>query len=514
MKRSTLGNVGRAGLWGLFGSILGTGKQLLIGPLFGATGNTDAFFAASQLPRRMGELLGFEVMKGALTSHFSSISEKEKLSYRFSAIMNAILILGSLFSILLVVFAGPVMSLLVKGFEESVLLLSIQLARIVLPVILLIGLTNLLSSLLNSLHCYNVIGIVRVVVNFTAILFIVFFYRSWGVYSLAVGYLTGWFLAVVIQVPMLLKRGIRYHPFFQGQWALIREIFRLLTPLFLGIFISQINAFVILGLASMLDAGSVSAMNYSMALFGTLVVVTTQPFFVVLLPKISKTEKFDLSNKLQEYSTIFIFIFVPVAFFLFSQAHLIVAIIFGRGDFDLRAIEITSNAFKANALGVFFWASSLLFMQFFLAQKKTLTIGIVDFVTIALHIALNFILVKHYNLFGLVLAMSIAHGLRYFVYGFILGKQGILSLWNTYKELLLAVIAVIPGILGIVYFKQFFIELIGPKFGGVFFEVSIFLILSLVFGLSYLIFSNLLRLQGPRLAWQEISKTRFLRYLS
>ncbi len=503
MKKSTFGSISNVGLWELFGAVIATLKQLIIFPIFGATGNTDAFFASSQLSRRMSEFLGFEIMKGGLISHYSGLTEKEILNRNFSALLNFLLLFGGGIVILLIAFAEPILGLIVKGFDSDIMALSVRMSRLVFPVILLIGLNNLFSSLLTALHVYNVSGKMRVVINIVMIGCTLALYRSLGAYALAVGYLAGWVASTLYQLPLIFKSGVRYHPVFKGQWQIVKMVIVMLSPLMLGLFVSQINAFVQLRLASELAVGKVTAMNLSLALYSTMIVVLTQPFLLVLLPRISKNNK-EMPTKLIEYTDIFAFIFIPISFFLFSQSELIISVVFGRGDFDQRAIEITASAFRAYAAGFFFWAQTLLQIQFFLAEKRTRVIGIVDFVTVSINIGLNFLLVHYWDLFGLVLALSIAYAMRFVIYTFILGNA------SSVPQQLLSALASAAGFIAL-NFVDMSILVKMLNLSGVIGEISLLGLNLGLFTLVFMLLAFIFRLNGPYLAFREIKKTGILR---
>jgi putative peptidoglycan lipid II flippase len=97
----------------LLGRILAVLKQALIAFFFGASGSTDAIFVAQNLPELFTNVLGFNVMKGGIVSHFSQIDEKDELRYTriFSSVLNFIIFVALSASILCYFFAPEIVRL-------------------------------------------------------------------------------------------------------------------------------------------------------------------------------------------------------------------------------------------------------------------------------------------------------------------------------------------------------------------------------------------------------------------
>jgi peptidoglycan biosynthesis protein MviN/MurJ (putative lipid II flippase) len=79
-----------------------------------------------------------------------------------------------------------------------------------IPVILLTGFSNFITSVLNARHLYSVTVFYQLFGSIVSILFIVFGYNYLGVYSLALGLSFGWFISLFFIIPVYRKSGIKY----------------------------------------------------------------------------------------------------------------------------------------------------------------------------------------------------------------------------------------------------------------------------------------------------------------
>lgn len=429
-KTKTYISIGKVGLIKAIAKLLAFLKTVLIARFFGASGLTDAWYVAYTIPEMLINFLGFQDLKGATTAIFSHYSENnpKELSKAFSAIFNLLMLVGILVSVIAVLFAGFLVNITAHGLDSELLRLAAELARIVLPVIIFLGISNYLMSFLNALEYYSIPAIVQLLANLVAVLMIFFFHDSFGIKSIAWGILLGWIAAFIVQMPILLFAKIRYRPFYFGKFDAIKKFILLFSPLFIPIFASQINALVIKNLGSTLRPfGKITAYSYAILIVGSLISVAVEPFTIVLLPRFSrfsaKGDYSSLSKTLKRYSNYFMIIFLPISIFMIFSAGQIVDVIFQRGAFDEYAHKITTLALIAGSIGILPWAMNLYYKIYFLAVRNTKIIATIDVITIFMHIGLNFILTKYFDLFGLVLAASIAYFARFIIYGIAIGNK-------------------------------------------------------------------------------------------
>ncbi|MFP4459989.1 MAG: murein biosynthesis integral membrane protein MurJ [Candidatus Zixiibacteriota bacterium] len=449
MSRKTAISIGKVGLIKGFAKALAFLKTILIAKFFGASGMTDAWYVAYTIPEMLTSFLGFQDIKGATTSIFSHYDESNPSEFNraFSAIFNMLLILGFVVSIIAVVFAGFLVSITAHDLDPELLELATELARIVLPVIVFMGLSNFLMSVLNSREFFLVPAIVQLMSNIIAVSIILLLHKHLGINSVAWGILLGWFGAMIIQIPFMLKAKIKYKPFYFGEFKAIKSFITFFSPLFIPIFASQINALVIKNLGSTLrPLGKITAYSYAILIVGSIISLAVEPFTIVLLPRISRLvaqEAFEKLGKLvQRYAKYFMIIFLPISTFMILNTPAIVSIVFQRGEFDKYAHSITSIALIAASTSILPWAMNLYYKLYFLAMKQTRTIATIDVITIAFHIGMNFLLTHLFGLFGLVFAATLAYTARFLIYGIITGKN--LKQCN-FTKLLLYLLGLLPS---------------------------------------------------------------------
>ena len=144
------------GGWTMVSRVLGFLRDMLIGYLVGAGPVADAFFVALRVPNLFRRLFGEGAFNAAFVPEFSGILATEgaaparQFAQETIAVM-AFWLLG--LTIMGEIFMPQIMGVIASGFadEPGKLELTITLARIMFPYVILICLTALLSGVLNGL---------------------------------------------------------------------------------------------------------------------------------------------------------------------------------------------------------------------------------------------------------------------------------------------------------------------------------------------------------------------------
>ncbi|MDR1315059.1 MAG: murein biosynthesis integral membrane protein MurJ, partial [Deltaproteobacteria bacterium] len=268
--RGVLKNATVVGIGTLASRIAGLARDQVTAFFFGAGPAADAFFVAFRIPNLLRRLLA----EGALTPAFVPVFTERLVSggaksagelFRgvftmMAATLAAVTALG-------IVFAPQIVSLIAPGFAKSPgqFELTVLLARIVFPYILLITLTALAMGVLNSLGRFNIPALGPVALNVCMILGAAALSPrlETPILGLAAGALAGGVAQLAIQLPGIVKAGVALgfaNPFRDPAVA---RIFKLMAPTALGAAAYQVSVFVNTQLASFLREGSVSWLYYA-----------------------------------------------------------------------------------------------------------------------------------------------------------------------------------------------------------------------------------------------------------
>src|SRR6476661_9402052 len=147
------------GLAVLCSRVLGLIREMVIAALFGASRNMDAFLTAFRAPNMLRDLFAEGALSTAFVTTFSRriATEGDQSAWRLaSKVATLTLVFMSALTLLGIVFAPAVITILAPGFPQEKAALTIQLTRIMFPFILLVSLAALVMGMLNAKNVFGV----------------------------------------------------------------------------------------------------------------------------------------------------------------------------------------------------------------------------------------------------------------------------------------------------------------------------------------------------------------------
>lgn len=419
----------------LFSRILGFIRDIIIAKLFGTTLFADAFVVAFRIPNLLRDLVGEGAMNSAivpvLTSYIVKKDEKEYWEVA-NILLNISLIVLMALTILGVVFAPIIVKIIGFGFtkDPEKLALTIKLTRIIFPFVLLVGLWAYAMGILNSLKSFAIPSLGPAVLNASIIICALFLCPNIGVTGLAIGVLAGGVLQLLIQIPLLYKKGMRIRKDFNFSHPAVKKIGRLMLPRIFGSAVYQINVLVDTMLASfswIVGAGAVSAIYYAnrlfqfpQAIFGFSIAQAALPTLSTHaaendLIKFKETVSFSLRSAF--------LIMLPSAVGFMVLGRPIVKILFEHGMFSSYSTGITVTALFYYSIGLVLYSGAKILVTTFYSLHDTVTPAKVALLSLIVNIILSVTLMFPMKLGGLALAASISGGVNYFVLFAILRKK-------------------------------------------------------------------------------------------
>jgi putative peptidoglycan lipid II flippase len=392
-------------------------RDMTVSRLFRAGFATDAFFAAFQIPNMLRRFFA----EGALTSAFVP-TFAECLSQRGEE--EARHLADTCFTLLTVVMAGitaagilfspQIVALMFPGFaaEPSKLELTVLLNRLMFPYIFFVSLVALCMGILNTLRHFFTPAISTVFLNLAMIGSALFLHGAFQVpiVSLAVGVLAGGLLQLVLQVPVLWRRGYRLRPRFDfGHPAVIR-IALLMGPSVFGVGVYYLNITVGNILASLLPQGSVSYLYYAQRLFefpqGIFTVSVAQAVLASMSRQAADGDLEALKGSLSFGLRLILFITIPAMLGLMACATPIFSLLFMGGEFDFATAAACGSALVCYAAGLSFVAMIRVLAPAFYALKDTRTPVLAAFIAFLLNLLFSLLLMGPMGHNGLALASS------------------------------------------------------------------------------------------------------------
>ncbi len=442
--------------------ILGYVRDQRIALLLGTTPAADAYVLAYRIPNLFRRLVAEGSMTASFIPVFSSYmrekSRKEvwefanKLFWTLALVSAVITVLGMVFSPTVVrLFAGRN----IAGIQ------AVELNRIIFPYLFFVSLAALAMGILN---CFNVFGLpaaTPVFLNLATILFTFAIVRNYfrdAATSIAVGVLVGGVLQFLIQVPLLVRKGMNFNFGISFSHPAIRDVARLMIPRLFGIGIGQINLLIDtrFATASMMPEGSLAALYLAdrvmeLVLGGYAIAVAT-----AILPMMSHQaagKDYEALKKTLSFSVrIVAFITIPAALGLMILREPIIRVLFQHGQFVAESTRLTARALLYYSIGLPALASVKLIVPAFYSTRDTKTPVIIASISLVINIVLNIVFIqffyKRVQNGGPALATALATFFDFFALFIIFriryGAMGTMDILRSFSKIFLC-----AGIMGV-----------------------------------------------------------------
>jgi len=400
--------------------ILGYIRDFVFAWFFGAGLFSDAFIAAFRIPNLLRRLFGEGSLSIAFipvfTKYLSEQGRDEAFKLARSALrfLSVVLVVVSLAGMLLAPF---IVKAVAYGFTDSPdqFSLTVTLTRIMFPYIFFIGLVALCMGILNALGHFAAPAIAPVLLNLAMIGSMLIASRlssdmTFRVYGLAAGVLVGGVFQLVLQVPFLIKKGLYFWEKTKIYHQGFRKIGILMIPATFGAAVYQINTLVITLLASLLPDGSISYLYFAdrlvqfpLGIFGLAVATAVLPS----LSRQAAEKDYDAVRQTFAHAMrLVLFITIPAMTGLIVLREPIVALLFKRGAFDARAVQLTAYALLYYSFGLWAFSAVRIVVNTFYALQDTVTPVLTAVASIVANIVLGIILMRWLGHGGLALALT------------------------------------------------------------------------------------------------------------
>jgi putative peptidoglycan lipid II flippase len=344
--------------------ILGFVRDVVLAKMFGASGETDAFFLAFRIPNFMRRLFA----EGSFSLAFVPVLSEYKANGDRQALRDLIdHVTGTLAAILLVltsvgIVAAPlVLSIFAPGWladDRPEFDLSAGMLRITFPYILLISLTALSGGILNTFERFLIPALTPVLLNISLIAAALLLAERLEVpvTALAWGVLGAGFAQLFLQIPALIRLGLMPRPRWGWRHSGVRRIMKLMIPTLFGSSVAQVNLLVDSIIATFLVTGSVSWLYYSDRLLEFPLGVLGIALATVILPNLSqkhaKASTAEFSATLDWALRLAIIITVPAAVGLVVLASPILITLFQYDAFQPDDVRMSAYSLVAYSAGL------------------------------------------------------------------------------------------------------------------------------------------------------------------
>ncbi len=499
------GQIARAAALVLFAfiisNIVGLGHQLVTSHYFGTSAVLDSFNAANRLTELLFNLVAGGALGSAFIPMFTGMLTRKDLRGAWklaSGVINTVSIALVVIALLFWVFAPWVVQnviyLLAPGTNIGQLDLTVRLLRIMLPTVVIFGISGLFMGILNAYQHFLVPALAPALYSLGIIGGAVIWHKSVGVESLAYGTLIGALLHLLVQVPSLLKLKDRTYTLNEGlRNSSVRRVIILMLPRLVGAGVVQLNFVVNTMIALGLEAGSTAALGFAFILFMMPQRMIAQSAGIASLPTLSaqaELKQFDaMRGTLASILRGILLLAIPSTLGLILIRYPLVQVLLERGEFNARSTQMVAWGLMWYAAGLVGHCLVEVLSRAFYALHDTRTPVGVGVGAMGLNIGLSFLLsawfrsIGLFGLGGLALANSLATAIESVILILILKKRldGLSGHWildASWKAVLGSVLmgAVIVAVSNVFAGRALMTLLIGILAGVMVYGVAMYLL--------------------------------------
>ncbi|TME45418.1 MAG: hypothetical protein E6I60_15755, partial [Chloroflexi bacterium] len=187
----------------LLTAVVSFGKEVSVARLFGAGITYDAYLVAFAAVTLLPTVIAFVLQSTFIPSFLESRQRSPAEAWAFAGTVVTLLSVGLLLGmVLLVVLENAWFSLVIPGFGAPARREVSRVVVLLLPLVWLVGLNELLKSLLNALRSFALPAASQVLPSLFALVAILVWGRSYGIVALAIG----WVFGMIVQTGVLVWR--------------------------------------------------------------------------------------------------------------------------------------------------------------------------------------------------------------------------------------------------------------------------------------------------------------------
>ncbi len=362
--------------------VLGLVREMVAAYYFGSVGKINAFTVAFQIPNLIRALVADAALSSAFVPVFTELLEKgeKKRAWRVAASVFWLMLLGlggltallMLFAPLLIApFGNP------GGDEE----LAVGLARVLFPIVTLLGVSGVIVGILNSYDEFTIPALTPIAWNLAIIAGLVIgvpqaHSMDAKLYVYAGSILAATVIQVLLPIPWLRALDGRLRVVLDWRDPAVRRVFKLMLPVTLGLGLINFNAVVDTLFASRLIDGNLAprAIELAFRLYMLPQGMFSVAVATVLFPTLARLAARGDMDGFRSMSATGLrqigFLLIPASAACAALAEPIVRLVYQRGAFTPDQTQAVAQCLAAFSLGLAFNGAMLMLNRSFFSLQS------------------------------------------------------------------------------------------------------------------------------------------------
>jgi putative peptidoglycan lipid II flippase len=402
--------------------VAGLVREIVAASFFGTSTAGSAFTIAYQIPNLVANLFAQAALSAAFVPVFTELLQKGRKREAFklaSTLFWLILIVLGGITAVLILAAGVIMPLFTGHFGAAANALTVGLARVLFPVVLLLGLTGLFVGILQSFDEFTVPAIAPAVWNVVILVLLVAlrptFYNkgNLGIYAYAVA----WLVATIVQLLMVsyALRRVDFRLQFTVDWRdpRVRQVFVLMLPVTIGLGIVNLDQLLNSTFGSLVSNAAPRAIDNAFRIYMLPQGVFSVAVATVLFPTLSRLANRRDVGGLRRAVGVGMrqinLLMIPSAALLLVLTTPIVRLVYQRGEFTSLSTHYVSVALFWFAFSLPFAGVNLLLTRSFFAVRRPWIPTSLAALNMVVDIIVSVALYKPLGIAGLVIGTALAN---------------------------------------------------------------------------------------------------------
>jgi putative peptidoglycan lipid II flippase len=400
--------------------IAGLIREIVASSYFGTSGAFSAFTLAFQVPNLVRNLFADAALSAAFVPVFTELLEKGRRKEAFQlASTFVVLIVGALTAIsVFFVLIAPLMMPLLTGdeFTSELDQLTIGLAQVLFPIVLLLGLNGLLIGILNAYDHFSIQALAPLVWNFVIIGLLVvlrpMFDGDEQLYAYAIAVLAATVVQLAMCLPVLRRLDFEFERKVDLRDPRVKQVLALMLPVTLSLGLINFNMLINSSLGSAVTEGAPRAIDAAFRIYmlpqGMFSVAVATVLFPALA-RLATRRDFDGLRALTGTGTRQIFLLlIPAAACTLVLAEPITRLVYERGEFDADSTQLVAEALFWFSFSLPFAGVNLLLTRTFFSLQRPWLPTALGGATLIINAAVALALYKPFGVAGIVFGTAVA----------------------------------------------------------------------------------------------------------
>jgi len=402
--------------------VIGLVREIAQAAIFGISGPVNAFEIAFLIPNTVRSLVADSALSAAFVPVFSDLLVKgeRKRAWRVASSLFWLMLLGlGGLTALFLVIAPLVMAIFGYGPHDAYGQLAAGLARILFPLVLILGLTGIVVGILNSYDHFTVPALSPVLWNLIILLGLALGVHtttsdSTRLYIYAVAILVATIAQFLLPLPWLRGLDGRLHMVIDIHDPAVKRTFTLMVPVTIGLGLININALIDQLFAThylnphLAPAAIVRAFRLYMLPQGVFSVAVATVLFPLLSRHAARADWNGFRHTVSTGLRLICFLLVPASVAAAVLATPIVRLLYQHENFTAKDTPIVAACLAAFALGLTFNGTMLMLNRGFFSLQSPWIPSWVAFGNLGLNAVLDAVFYR-FGIWGIPLSTSLVN---------------------------------------------------------------------------------------------------------